>query len=428
MKPMKVVLCSYSCGIGNGIAHADETLLDGVDASRFTLHPFVLRADLAPGERQQQGRWTHISLATAFYELCREMQGAHIVQVNGAFDPVACNAAAAVGVPGIIEVMHQVEPGGLHEAVDVVVCFSKLVQSVQCAPTTHVIYNGVDTDRFSFVQGRRDGSRVHVVQVANAAKVLHYELAEIAAQVPAPAITSCMVGSRAALPGAQWIGEQQDMPRVYHAADLLFLVEKKAAFGLVFAEAMACGALPIVSSDSGAKELVQQGETGWVVPPGNEALAVHALQEAAQAVASPLFCAMQQKARQCVEQRFSSTRMQKDYAALWQELSRRPQRKPQQPNAWMPLTVALLLRNINMPLALQALMKFTADARPLERSFMQHPMGQGALSVLLTEVMPQLASLGRNDLVKALCSKLRQSRCYTPVLDAMERTAAGVGR
>jgi glycosyltransferase involved in cell wall biosynthesis len=68
--------------------------------------------------------------------------------------------------------------------------------------------------------------------------------------------------------------EHQEMPRKYQQADLFVLPSRRESFGLVLAEAMACG-LPVVTTTAGAiPEVVEDGVTGVLVPPDDpEALA-----------------------------------------------------------------------------------------------------------------------------------------------------------
>ena len=422
MKPVKVVLCSYSFGVGNGIAHADSSLIDGVDKKSFAIRPFVLRPDFAPGRVENDGRSSHISLLDAYALLREESRDADVLQFNGAFDPVAANAAAASGVPGIFEVMHQVEAGGLHEAVDNVVCVSELVRSVQTHGQASVIFNGIDVGTFSFRPGRRAREEVRVIQVANANKALHYELSELAAQLDNPALRQLMVGDRKPVPGVPSLGVVEDMPPVYHDADLLCLIERRSAFGLVFAEAMACGTLPIISSDSGAVAFVRHGETGWVVDPLTPEAACATLREAADTVGSAKFIAMQRAARNLIESRFSRERMLSDYQKLWADAAGRPRKPKRSPTSWMNLTLfELLMRNKN-PYAIQPLKAWLDDPRALETHFMRHPLGQFALVHVLRDICPQMLQLGLNSLVQALCAKLRRSCDITALLDRVENS------
>ena len=78
---------------------------------------------------------------------------------------------------------------------------------------------------------------------------------------------------------AGWRGHE-DLPDGLNAADLLVLPSVHEQFGAVIVEAMACG-LPALAVDAhGPAEIVDAGETGWLVPPDDEAALAEALVEA----------------------------------------------------------------------------------------------------------------------------------------------------
>jgi len=52
------------------------------------------------------------------------------------------------------------------------------------------------------------------------------------------------------------------------------------AFGRVAAEALAMGRLVVASDHGGAREIVEDGKTGWLVPPGNPYALAKALSHA----------------------------------------------------------------------------------------------------------------------------------------------------
>lgn len=71
--------------------------------------------------------------------------------------------------------------------------------------------------------------------------------------------------------------EHQEMPRHYQQTDLFVLPSRRESFGLVLAEAMACG-LPVVATAAGAiPEVVQDGMTGILVPPDDPEALAHAV-------------------------------------------------------------------------------------------------------------------------------------------------------
>jgi glycosyltransferase involved in cell wall biosynthesis len=78
---------------------------------------------------------------------------------------------------------------------------------------------------------------------------------------------------------AGWHGHE-DLPDGLNAADLLVLPSVHEQFGAVIVEAMACG-LPAIAVDAhGPGEIIDPGQTGWLVPPDDEQAMVDALVEA----------------------------------------------------------------------------------------------------------------------------------------------------
>jgi glycosyltransferase involved in cell wall biosynthesis len=78
---------------------------------------------------------------------------------------------------------------------------------------------------------------------------------------------------------AGWHGHDE-LPDGLNAADLLVLPSVREQFGAVIVEAMACG-LPALAVDAhGPAEIVEAGETGWLVPPDDEHALAAALVEA----------------------------------------------------------------------------------------------------------------------------------------------------
>jgi glycosyltransferase involved in cell wall biosynthesis len=76
---------------------------------------------------------------------------------------------------------------------------------------------------------------------------------------------------------ANYLGSltQEALVDEYRAADCLVLPSRHDSFGMVVAEALACGVPAVVSSGVGAKSLIEEGVSGWIVPAGD----VRALEE-----------------------------------------------------------------------------------------------------------------------------------------------------
>ena len=78
---------------------------------------------------------------------------------------------------------------------------------------------------------------------------------------------------------AGWRGHK-DLPRGLNAADVVVLPSVREQFGQVLVEGMACG-LPVIAKDAyGPAEIVDHGETGWLVPPDDEEALADALVDA----------------------------------------------------------------------------------------------------------------------------------------------------
>jgi len=63
--------------------------------------------------------------------------------------------------------------------------------------------------------------------------------------------------------------QQKELPMYYSVADLFVLPSLRETFGLVINEAMACGLPVITTRVAGAKDLISQGENGFIVNEAN---------------------------------------------------------------------------------------------------------------------------------------------------------------
>jgi glycosyltransferase involved in cell wall biosynthesis len=78
-------------------------------------------------------------------------------------------------------------------------------------------------------------------------------------------------GAARTIPGIRWLGfvNQQEIARWYGVADVFVLPSEREPWGLAVNEAMAAGAVPVVTSDVGCAPDLVAGGAGHVVPVGD---------------------------------------------------------------------------------------------------------------------------------------------------------------
>jgi glycosyltransferase involved in cell wall biosynthesis len=128
-------------------------------------------------------------------------------------------------------------------------------------------------------------------------------------------------------PGVEFIGEINEREKTKflgEAAALLFPVDWPEPFGLVMIEAMACGT-PVLAFRCGSiPEVIEDGVTGKVVDSEQEAVA-----------ALPGILSYDRHAvRQRFEERFTATRMAKDYVSTYRQLLRMRTSNGQRRSPW----------------------------------------------------------------------------------------------
>jgi glycosyltransferase involved in cell wall biosynthesis len=110
------------------------------------------------------------------------------------------------------------------------------------------------------------------------------------------------------------INERQKVEFLGNARALLFPIDWPEPFGLNMIEAMACGTPVLAFRCGSVPEIVEEGVTGVIVETVEEAI-----------VALPQVLALDRKeVRHRFEQRFSATRMAKEYVKVYHSLLASP--------------------------------------------------------------------------------------------------------
>jgi glycosyltransferase involved in cell wall biosynthesis len=117
-------------------------------------------------------------------------------------------------------------------------------------------------------------------------------------------------------PGVEFIGEINDAQKnefLGEALALLFPIDWPEPFGLVMIEAMACGTPVLAFNHGSVAEIVDDGVTGRMVDTTEQAV-----------TALPQVLALDRRVvRRRFEERFSATRMAKDYVGVYRKLLQR---------------------------------------------------------------------------------------------------------
>jgi glycosyltransferase involved in cell wall biosynthesis len=121
----------------------------------------------------------------------------------------------------------------------------------------------------------------------------------------------------------RWLGFRPDVDDVWAAADVAVVPSTRPEpLGLVAMEAAAAGLPVVASAHGGVAELVRDGQTGLLVPPGDAgalATAVRLLADDAD-----LSARMGEAGRQRVQEQFGKERMLAELQDLYDELAPAP--------------------------------------------------------------------------------------------------------
>ena len=114
----------------------------------------------------------------------------------------------------------------------------------------------------------------------------------------------------------RYLGQRSDTEDIYRASDVCICPSVwNEAFGLVLAEAMACGVPCVASRVGGIPEVVEDGKSGYLVPPGDPAALASAIEALLDDDQMRISCS--RRARQRAIEKFDLQDMVKHYIDLY---------------------------------------------------------------------------------------------------------------
>lgn len=189
-----------------------------------------------------------------------------------------------------------------------------------------VIPNGVDTQLFYPRRIRRNTGKIKVLFSGNLTRRKGAQwLPRIAAQFNDNIellYTQGLNNAKFRLSGdnVRCIGKvpYQEMPKLYHAVDMLLMPTVREGMSLAVLEAMACGLPVVVSHCSSMPELIEEGKGGFLCPIGDTQTFAEKVNRLAEDPC--LRKTMGEFNRNIIEERFTLHRMLKGYQSLFEEV------------------------------------------------------------------------------------------------------------
>ncbi|MFN0073629.1 MAG: glycosyltransferase family 4 protein [Chloroflexota bacterium] len=220
---------------------------------------------------------------------------------------------------------------------DAVTEFAQLHLGPNAAPIQRIYY-GIDSTRYQRERRAQPGTHKIAIVARLAAQKGHHVLLDALRQVvlTIPDVQLLIIGHEDDLTISElqgyatqlkiadqvsFLGFRADIASLLADVDLFVLPSLWEGFGLVLIEAMALG-LPVVASGVGPiPEIVVDGETGRLVPPGNASALATAIQQILQSPAEAH--AMGRRGQARVEEAFSVRSMMREIEDLYEELAPR---------------------------------------------------------------------------------------------------------
>ncbi|RME00147.1 MAG: glycosyltransferase, partial [Calditrichaeota bacterium] len=278
---------------------------------RSQLHPDVQFVQLPDEDKML----TLISLLQPF-DIC------HIHTVNQ--NPFFAWSAALAGKPVILNSIESTVYFPYSAHVDYTTCVAKHIYNMQSnLLDSQVIYNGTAVDSLPRSKSV-DHGRLILVEMHRPDKEMAASLVDLIPYIKSrhPEVEGWILGIEGqSTESLKYWGKVAEPNPYLRQADFLVHLPGHEAFSNALIEAMASGALPIVSNVGGNVEMVEQGRNGFILTLGQE----NNPKKVAAAISdiltryknSPeLFSNIRNLAFQTVKQKFNAVRMRQSYQEL----------------------------------------------------------------------------------------------------------------
>lgn len=326
-KPLKLAICTWSYGIGGGAGRMETYYYQHYDRTIFD--PYIISLVKRPTDGPSYDEnipFIQIDQKNRFFHLVEVLQGFDIIQFQGSFNPLVCEASKYVRNPHILlEVLHNIEDGSLFENIDGVISVSSAVDKVQKQRINkRIILNGIQVEDFPFKNKKPNSNKIILLQVARREKVA-INLDEIASEILEldPRIEIWIAGGEHNFPSTdrvKFLGVQKDIVSLYHQAHFMVLLSKEEPFGLVALESMACGTPVILSKSGGFLDIIQDNSQGYLVEGPTKENALKIIKEAISTIDSPDYETLQNTGQKLVETNFRIEGCVKNYEEYILEL------------------------------------------------------------------------------------------------------------
>jgi glycosyltransferase involved in cell wall biosynthesis len=297
MKPRRVLhVLGTAEPAGFGIFRIVESLAAAVDPAKYEIHACFLQ----PGELAERLQHTAVKAtcvnwngcirnpwgAARYAALLRSLEFSIIHQHTGGrlltgMGRLLTHARLVRNLHGrASELTGMVSPDiGLPQH-DVLIANSRIVAEYSQKPNAVVIYPGINVSDFSVPRAAHKGvvigtaCRLELIKglhhLLGAIKILAFEFPDLRLEIAGDGSLRGTLEQKSRELGlsgiVSFLGWREDLPAVMAGWDIFVIPSLDEGFGMAALEAMATGLPVIASAVGGLCELVQDGETGWLVP------------------------------------------------------------------------------------------------------------------------------------------------------------------